>query len=273
MVPTPAAGRVRSLLVALTAAIAGVLVLDTTALVAGRMPAQAATSTITVPSHSNTPLRLLKWSGVTWLVFPAASPGPDGPRTLTDSDRAATVDRKGRLHLRLTHVGGSWRGVQLESISPLNYGTYQFVTGSAVGDLAKPAVLGMFVYKSSQTKYTNEIDLEDSRALSGLGYPRDAQYVVQPYYKKHHLHRYAIRRKYTRVIHQFTWRPGKVRFATRAAFHGHHKVLSKFRFHGYDVPQPNNEHVYINLHLHPNRPPGKGSREVILNSYSYRPLK
>jgi hypothetical protein len=269
MPSSPVARSVRSTLTALTAAIAGVLVLDATAIIAA--PSEPTTATAAaLPRHTNAALRLLKWSGEVWLVSPSTANGPDGPHTLSDSTRAASVDAQGRLHLRLTKENGQWRGVQLEALRPLNYGTYRFVTGS-VGQIARPGVLGMFVYKPGQAKYTNEIDLEDSRGLAGLGYPRDAQYVVQPYYKKHHIHRYAIRRKYTTVSHQFVWKPGKVSFATRAGGR-HGKRLAHFRFAGYDVPEPANEHIYINLHLHPNRPPGKGTRTVVLKSFTYHPL-
>ena len=53
-----------------------------------------------------------------------------------------------------------------------------------------------------------------------------------------------------------------------------HRALEAFPRHGQIfpaalVPQPANEHVYINFHLHPNRPPGKGARSVIIDSFTY----
>ncbi|MBV9487268.1 MAG: hypothetical protein JO246_14570 [Frankiaceae bacterium] len=268
MPTSPLTRSVRSLLTAFGVAIAGVLVLDTTAIVAA--PEKPSSEGLPpAPTHSNVGLRVIKWSGKQWLVFPQTSNGPDGAHTLSDSVKACRIDAKGRLHLRLTKVNGQWRGVQLEMLNPVNYGTYKFVTGSRLGHLAKPGVLGMFVYKKSQVPYTNEIDLEVSRSLHKNGYPLDAQYVVQPYYKAHHLHRYAIRQKYKVVSHQFSWSAGKVRFVTRAGQGKKGKRLGHFRFKGYDVPQPANEHVYINFHLHPNRPPGKGKKSVILKSFTY----
>jgi hypothetical protein len=258
------------LVTALAVAIISVPVLGVTAIVAAPSGSTTDSDLQVTPAHSNVPLRLINWSGKQWLVFPKTSNGPEGNHTLSDSTRAASIDAKGRLHLRLTKVNGQWRGVQLEMLNPLNYGTYTFVTASRVGRLAKPAVLGMFVYKSSPKQYTNEIDLEDSRALHKHRSNRlDAQYVVQPYYEPHHLHRYPIRQKYKVVSHQFTWSPGKVTFVTRAGTHKHSKRLGHFRFKGFDVPQPANEHVYINFHLHPNRPPGKGKKTVILKRFSY----
>jgi hypothetical protein len=248
-------------------AIAGVLVLDATAIVAAprttRAPSAAAATTESPPQ-----LRLLLWSGQVWLVFPPTAGGPDGPHTLSDSNQAAFVDAKGRLHLSITKVDGKWRGVQLESLAPLNYGTYRFVTGTTPGNLARPVVLGMFVYRPSQVRYTDEIDLEDSRSLIGLGYPRDAQYVVQPYSKPHHTHRYSIRRSVKTTTQQFSWRPGQVSFITRAGKNGTGKRLSHFHYSGPDVPEPNNEHVYINLHLHNKHPLSKGTRSVVMDSFT-----
>jgi hypothetical protein len=270
MAPAQSARSVRALLIALVVAIVGVLSLDATKIVAAPNDSGSqASSLVSTSDSSNTPLRLLHWSHVYWMVFPNSAHGPDGPHTLSDSRRAARVDSNGRLHLRVTKVNGKWRGVQLESLSPLNYGTYRFVTSSRLGRLAKPLVLGMFTYKPSQVRYTNEIDIENSRALIGLGYPVDAQYVVQPYYKANHIHRYAIRRKYKNVTQQFTWQPGRVDFRTTAGSGATAKRLSQFTFSGADVPTPNNEHVYINLHLHHPYAPRKGTRSVVLDSYSY----
>jgi hypothetical protein len=270
MAPAQSGRSVRALLTALVVAIVGVLSLDATKIVAAPNDSGShASSLVNTANSSNTPLRLLHWSHVYWMVFPNSAHGPDGPHTLSDSTRAARVDSRGRLHLAVTKVNGKWRGVQLESLSPLNYGTYRFVTSSRLGNLAKPLVLGMFTYKPSQVRYTNEIDLESSRSLIGLGYPVDSQYVVQPYYKANHIHRYPIRRKYKHVTQQFTWRPGKVTFVTTAGRGSPGKRLSQFTYAGPDVPAPSNEHVYINLHLHHPHAPGKGARSVILDSYSY----
>jgi hypothetical protein len=266
--PSPFARSLRGTIAALTVAIVGVLALDATAIVAAPRTSVPLTSSPAMPATSNSQLRLIYWSGGIWLVFPDSSNGPDGPHTLSDSTKAAYVDAKGRLHLAATKVGGKWRGVQLESLNPLNYGTYSFVTATSVAKLARPLVLGMFIYRPSDVRYTNEIDLEDSRSLTGLGYPRDAQYVVQPYTVKSHIHRYDIRRSVTVTRQQFTWKPGRVTFVTRAGRSATARRLSHFSYSGSAVPQPANEHVYINLHLHTKHAPGKGTRRVILDSFS-----
>jgi hypothetical protein len=264
MPPFSSARSRRQILVTLVVSIVGVLALDTTAIVASPRDTSS-TATLGVLNHTEPTLRLQPWSGETWLVFPNSANGPDGPRTLSDSTQAVNVDSAGRLHLRITKVNGKRRGVQLEALNPLNYGTYRFVLGSPVGDLATSLVLGMFVYKASQYKYTNEIDLENSRSLIGLGYPRDAQYVVQPYYKANHIRRYAVRRKYKTVTEQFTWQPGHVSFVTRT---GSGKQLGHFSFSGPDVPVPGNEHLYINLHFHGKKSFTDGRRTMILNSFT-----
>jgi hypothetical protein len=260
----------RTLIAALMVTIAGVLVLDATAIVAAptsstRPGAQSASA----PSHTNPQLRLLSWSHQLWLVFP--SNGPDGPKSLSDSTKAVYVDARGRLHMTATKVGGVWRGVQLESLNSINYGTYRFVTDSQIGHYAKPLVLGMFVYKPSAVPYTNEIDLENSPWLLNMHYPRDAQFVVQPYTVKKNIHRYAIRNRYATTTQQFIWRPHRVDFLTRAGASASGKVLSRFHYSGPAVPTPSNEHVYINFHVHSGkrlRRLGHGSHTVIMNSYS-----
>lgn len=273
MPPSRSVPSTRGLLAALTVAIAGVLCLDATAIVAAPRSASSPSSTSgsASPSYSNTQpaLRLLLWSGQIWLVFPNDSNGPDGPHSLSDSQNSVHVDSQGRLHLKITKVNGKWRGVQLESLNPLNYGTYKWVVGSSTAKLAKPIVLGMFVYKPSAVRYTNEIDLEDSRSLIGLGYPRDAQYVVQPYTKPQNIHRYSIKRSIKTSTQEFDWRKSTVTFTTRRGASGHGKKVGHFHYSGPDVPDPSNEHIYINLHLHTKQPPTHDKRSVVIDSFSY----
>jgi hypothetical protein len=258
----------RGTVVALAVAITGVLALDATAIVAAPTGSRPAATPQTA-SPVTAALPLLSWSGQLWLVYPANSYGPDGYGTLSDSHDAVHVDAKGRLHLKITKVHGAWRGAQLELLNPINYGKYSFVVGSATAKLAKPIVLGMFVYKPATKAYTDEIDLEDSKSLIGLGYPRDAQYVVQPYKIPSHIHRYKIKKKYSTTRQQFTWHQHKVDFVTRAGKSKHAKKLASFSYHGPAVPDPSNEHVYINLHLHTKHPPTNGKRHVILDSFTY----
>ena len=172
----------RAVLMALTVAIVGVLVLDTTAIVVGdQSSAEARLEHDAVPTRL--PAAALVRAGLDG-VSDRASTARTGPKTLSDSAAAARVDSQGRLHLsRSPRSTASGAACSSESLSPLNYGTYRFVTTAPLGTPRQAARDSACSYKPSQARYTNEIDLENSRALIGLGYPLDSQYVVQPYYK------------------------------------------------------------------------------------------
>jgi len=273
----------RALTTCLTVAIIGVAGLGTTAIVAAPTRA-AATSGTTLSSVANSAaassgstgplLRIIRWSGYTWLVFPANQLGPEETR-LDSSEDAVHIDSRGRLHLHIVKVNGVWRGAEIESLDPINYGRYQMVVDTRTEKFSNATVLGMFVYRPGSQKLTNEIDIEDSR-FGHLIAPNNGQFAVQPYYAPNHYHPFYVKSSYAHLFQQFQWLPGTpgngiVRFQSRAGTNAHARLFSKWTYHGYSTPTPSGEHLFIDLWLNTNHPPRGGTHSAIIRSFHFTP--
>src|SRR5205085_2386983 len=114
----------------------GHLCLATFALTAMAAPAQAAR-----PSPPQQP-REIQFSGHTWLVKDSggAKWGP-GPNVFSPSTENVWVDGLGRLHLRITKSGSSWRSAEVISNASFGYGTYRWTLASDVSSLDAQVVL------------------------------------------------------------------------------------------------------------------------------------
>jgi hypothetical protein len=259
-----------------------VLGLGTTAIVAAPASQPAANGTtrvVSAPSaDGDSNLRLIQWSGRYWAVYPNGQRGPENV-PMTNAADAVYVDSHGRLHLQIMKIHGVWRSVELQSIDPVTYGTYRIINDTATANFADTVVLGMFVYRPHATKYTNEIDIENSRFPHYLHAPNNAQFAVQPYYAPGHTNPYAIGPAYKPLFQQFTWLPGTpgdsngtVNFETRVGSTPHSPLLARWSYHGYSVPTPQNMYLYINLWLNKGRAPVGGTHSAILRSLTFKPL-
>lgn len=274
MTPTSVARSTREIVAALMVTIVGVVALDVTAIVVEPATSSGAATAGASPMAVLKPaVRMLRWAGQEWEVAPPTQPGPDSD-AMSDSHAAAHVDSRGRLHLAMTKVGGAWRSVELVDPTPATYGTYRFVIDAAVSTLAKPLDLGMFVIRPGAPTLTNEVDLEDSRALIGMHHGLDAQYVVQPYTKPHHLFRYAITHKVHTTTQSFKWIKNDVKFTTRKGSGAHAPLLAHFHYHGSSAPTSSNMSLRLNLFIHGHSGTVQGGpKSVILDSFTYTPGK
>ncbi len=220
--------------------------------------------------------RVLNWSGMSWLVYAADQQGPENV-PLSNSAQSVYVDSRGRLHLHIRKINGVWRSVELESLQQLHYGTYRMQVDTPTARFDKWTVLGMFVYRPGSKQLTNEIDIEDSRFPNLLQAPNNAQFAVQPYYKPHHEHHYALKKTYQHLRQQFTWLPGSggrgtARFQTRLGTTAHSRLISRWTYHGHSVPTQQNMHLYLNLWTNHGKPPVNGTHSAIIDSFTYRPI-
>jgi hypothetical protein len=265
--------------------IVGVMALGSTALIAAPADQPASNGTarlMTSPGdRGDTRARLLTWSGRVWLVYPNGSKGPQNV-PMTNSTDAAWVDEKGWLHLKIVKIDGEWRSVQLQSLYPVTYGRYRLINDTATAKFADTVILGMFVYRPHSRKYTNEIDIENSRFPHYLKAPNNAQFAVQPYYAPDHEHPYSVRPSYKPLLQQFTWYPpvngsGTVEFLTRVGNTPKAPLLARWTYNGYSVPLANDGsgnpmYLYLNLWLNKGRPPVGGTHSAVLRSLTFKPL-
>lgn len=251
----------------LTLCLVAVLGLDATAIVAA--PAQ-----LTSGSHPATPLpptqlRMLTWSGMTWLVDPVGTMSPGkGPQS--DSTKAAHVDAAGHLHLKIIKKKGKWRSVTLESLTPPSYGRYRFTVAGSTAAFMRNVVLGLFLYKAGAVRFTHELDIEDSYSLTGIKPPNNAQFIVQPYTHAHHSAHYQVGRSIKKMTQTIDWGPQQATFTTRTFSGGSSHLVRRFHFSGSDVPSPVGEHLYVNMWLVFNHPPkGSGTHQIVLDSVTH----
>jgi hypothetical protein len=271
----------RAVVAMLTAALVGVLALDATAILAAPSPGSTTLPTrlpqdpLNAPGHGKN-LRVLHWSGHTWLIYPEDQDGPEQV-PLSNSTKAVYVDSKGRLHLKITKVNGVWRSVELQSLDPVSYGTFRMTVATKTALFDPYTVLSMFVYRPGSKQHTNEIDIEDSRFPHLLKPPNNAQFVVQPYYTHGNLFPYEVTPDDDHLYQQFSWLPGTpgngiAKFETRAGTTASSPVIAKWQYQGYAVPTPYNMHLYLILWMNQNKAPVNGTHSAIIDSYSYEPL-
>jgi hypothetical protein len=223
--------------------------------------------------------RLLNWSGITWLVYPnCPNCGPEQTPT-TNAGKALYVDSRGWLHLKVSKIGGKWRGVELRALTNVPYGTYRWVVNSKTADLDPWAVLGMFVYRPGTAQYTNEIDVEDSRFPHLLHAPDNAQFTVQPYKPPGHQHGYYISPDYHPLLQQFTWSPafgaethGTVQFESRVGTNARAPLLARWSYGGYSVPTSDNMQLFMVLWMNKNTPPTTGTHSAVIRNLTITPL-
>jgi hypothetical protein len=155
--------------------------------------------------------RSFHWSGYDWWVKTSTSPVGPGPNYFSNSTNNVSIDAQGRLHLRITHVGGIWQCAEIVSQRTLGYGRYAYHLATSVDTLDPDIVLGLFTWHDENDSANNEMDVECGRWVSPLDYA-NAQFVRQPYYLPGQLVRYRIPTLATNAIPSYDWEPGQIAF-------------------------------------------------------------
>jgi hypothetical protein len=238
----------------------------------------AHTTSAPAPS-ANSARRLLSWSGITWIVYPDSAKGPENT-PLSNAANSVYVDGRGRLHLKILKIHGVWRSVELQSLNPVGYGTYRLINDTATAQFSNRTVFGMFVYQPHTKKYTNEIDVEDSRFPRYLPAPNNAQFAVQPYKSPGHEHHYQVKSSYVPLFQEFNWYPpirgkGTVSFETRVGATATSPLLTRWTYFGNSDPTTNGlrpMYLYLDLWLNKNQPPTHGTHSAILRSLRVTPF-
>ncbi len=230
--------------------------------------------------------RTLRWSGMEWRVKDSAGElmGPGRNRFSGDPQRSVFVDPQGRLHLRIAserRASGEvvWSCSEVVSLGSFGHGTYRWTLASPV--VADPRVVfGLFTWDdTSEAEHHREIDIELISTWGETNSLRNAQYVLQPYERKGHLHRWEM--PFTgpaasASTHAFTWRPDRIEFLSRVgdstAIRGEAAALQSWVCRAAGIPSPGRENVRINLWLIKPLPAGTPEPEVILSRFEFLPL-
>jgi hypothetical protein len=139
---------------------------------------------LTAQPASATGPSTLSFSGYTWII--KSGPHRQGPGPNYFSASNSWVDTQGHLHLAITKQGTEWTVGEVYGAQSLGYGTYTWVVGSRVDNIDPNMVLGLFTWANPAAHHHREIDVEVSRWNKPTD-PTNAQFVVQPYFRKHNL--------------------------------------------------------------------------------------
>jgi len=107
--------------------------------------------------------RSIYFSGENWFVKAGSGRLGPGPNYFSDSQNNVWVDSQGRLHLRITKVGGKWYCAEVISARSFGYGTYRFYLDSPVDALDSNAVVGLFTWSDDPAFNNRELDIEFGR--------------------------------------------------------------------------------------------------------------
>jgi hypothetical protein len=208
--------------------------------------------------------KTLHFSGYEWEIRETAGK-PQGSRNLYDPANAS-VDKSGRLHLRIAKNTMGWSSAEVDLSRSLGYGSYRFV----VHDIShlEPAVVLNLSTCDDFGPY-REMDIEIGRWGEPTG--KNAQYVVQPYYIPANVVRFMA--PTGSLAYSFVWEPGRVSFTTTRGSTPRSKsdVVAAHVFTS-GIPSPGRESVRMNLYVFDNkRSPLHHEVEVIVEKFEYLP--
>lgn len=236
------------------------------ALAATALGAITASSAVVAAGKPGYPDRVT-WSGGSWQVKTSnAAVGP-GPNIFSKAN--VSVDASGFLHLRIAKdAQNRWTTAEVIGPASYGYGTYTFTVATRLDNLDPNVVLGLFTWSDRPQYAHREIDFEAARWGSTTD-PTTGQFVVQPYDRPNHLHRFTLSSA-VRTVQQFTWRAGEVSFVSRRLDTG--DTVATYVYRGTDVPKPGDERVRLNLWLFGGAAPMNGQPvEIVVESFAYTP--
>jgi len=222
----------------------------------------------------------LLFAGHLWRVKGPGVFGP-GPNNFSDGADNAWVDSEGRLHLRITQVGGQWFAAELVLVDALGYGEYRFKLEADLDDFDRKVVFGLFLWEyqpcwvaDNWWNASNELDIEFG-LFDDLANP-PAQYVAQPYTRNGNRHQFSLvtDTPLSPTTHAFDWQPDAVVFRS---WHGHadeplaRDVIETWAYTGPDNARPEAPRLHINLWLFGGAPPTDGREiEVIVSDFTFK---
>jgi hypothetical protein len=178
----------------------------------------------------------------------------------------AWTDENGFLHLRIAHRDNRWFCADVGLKESLGQGSYRF-TVQDVSKMDPAAVLRMYTWDHFK-RFNSEMSVDASR----WGDPdsRNGQFLVQPSFEPHNLHRFEIPAGLTTF--GFDWMPGKISFeAARGRTAEGQAIAAKQTFTS-AVPQPGGARIHISFFPYgDSRIPMKESGEVIIEQFRYTP--
>ena len=201
---------------------------------------------------------IITFSGYEWEVTESDSAKiSPGGNFFSSSTRNVKVDRRGRLHLKITRRRGNWYCANIALKESFAHNRYIFYVSSRVDRLDRNAVAGLFAYMDDM----NEIDIEFSRW--GMEKFTDGQFTVQPAHGGGNLERFNLNLKSKRSTHIIDWKEDRIEFSS---YMGHtatrpeeKNIINEWTYTGDDIPEEDDERIMINLWLYKGVPPSNNA--------------
>ncbi len=218
----------------------------------------------------------LKFSGYEWQVKSGESLGP-GPNAWNPAN--VWVDKKGWLHLKISHHDDKWDCAEVQMTKSLGFGTYQFQVIGRIDQLDRNVVLGLFNYPTRDIgpDGTNEIDIEF--AHWGLADAPIGNYTIWPAKEgvKETSQTFRFMLNGEATTQRFTWDSKSILLQS---LHGHRndnkEEFGHWLFQPEDYQDRIPQHpipVLINLWLFRGNAPTDGKEvELVLRSFKFTPL-
>lgn len=210
--------------------------------------------------------RTIQFSGYSWTVKGGGPMGP-GPNYWADSADSVFVDAGGSLHLKVRHINGRWRCVEVNLDHPLGYGTYRFSVETPANTIPRNAVLGLFTWSDAAPFAHREIDVELSRWNDQNA--SNAQFVIQPYQDLGKMVRFEIPDSERRLVQEFKWRADRIDFVSRNQAG---RRFAEWTYAGTGIPPTGDEGVHINVWLMDGAAPSTGKPfEIVISKFEFIP--
>lgn len=207
----------------------------------------------------------IDFSGYQWDVKSSVTNavGP-GPNYFSMNRQNVWVDKKGSLHLEITHRNDRWYSSSVSLPRPLGFGRYMIYVSSKTEDLDPNIVVGFFLYKSD----TQEVDIELSRWAREDN--KNAQFAIQPADRQGNKKRFDVLTEGYKTTYFIDWQRDSIGFG---GFKGatlnpkEENIFSSWTYAGKDIPMDEEEKFIINFWLFRGNPPfNDQDAEIVIDS-------
>lgn len=214
---------------------------------------------------------VFNFSGYQWVPKLSASKVGPGPNFFSAGN--VSVDTQGRLHLKITRVGGRWQCAEVVMQGTRGYGTYRFYLDSPVDALDPRVVLGLFTWNDAPDFNNREMDIEFAKW--GVANNNNGWYTVQPYNVSGNQVSFRQPANTPQSVQIFDWvadPAGNNRTVTFSSIAGVSPASPPYaqRLFTSGVPPSGGENLRINLWLFQGRAP-KAPVEIIVNHVEFIP--
>jgi hypothetical protein len=216
----------------------------------------------------------INFADCNWLVRDSHTRTVNPGNNYFDPDNAWVENND--LHLKITKDAEHWHCAEVFTRRSFGGGTFSFEVSNNIASLDPNVILGLFTWDEFAPHYSNrEMDVELGRWGDPSG--GNAQYVIQPWNKTGHLHKFNVDPfgddSFTNVLQ---WGFNRVVFESYfgpIASSADNDLIDSWIYEANDVPRPGSENLRINLWLKGGKPlyDDVNVFEVVIKDFNVNP--